>query len=54
MAEKNFLEMQDGDVLNNSGDQSRPASQTDCSPKTIITEGVSTFVKWYKIYHSYR
>ncbi len=53
VAEKNFLAMQDGDVLNTSADQSRLASWTGFSPRTTITEGVSTFVKWYKVHYGY-
>lgn len=49
--EKNFLPMQQGDVVKTSADISRAKKMLGFSPKTRISEGVPKFVEWYKEYY---
>jgi len=46
-AQKNFLEMQPGDVFATAGDTSRLNDWVGFAPSTPINEGVSKFVEWY-------
>ena len=50
-AEKNFLEMQPGDVPATSADVSDLERDVGFRPKTSIAEGVGRFVEWYREYH---
>lgn len=50
-AKKNFMDMQQGDVLITSADTKRLAEWIDFKPYTPVDEGVEKFVKWYKIWH---
>lgn len=46
-AEKNFMEMQPGDVLMTAADPSRLGQWIGFEPKTNIENGVKMFVNWY-------
>lgn len=48
---KNFLPLQDGDVLETYADVSELEKEIDFKPKTSIEEGVSRFVDWYLKYY---
>ena len=50
-AEKNFMAMQDGDVLSTFADQNRLASWTGFHPSTNVTDGVCKFVEWYRLHY---
>lgn len=46
-AQKNFLPMQAGDVLQTWADTSKLKKDTDYAPKVNLKEGVKSFVDWY-------
>ena len=46
-AEKNFMDMQPGDVLMTSADTSRLREWVGFKPNTPVNEGVTKFVDWY-------
>ena len=46
-AQKNFLDMQPGDVLATASDTSRLNDWVGFAPNTPINEGVKKFVEWY-------
>ena len=50
-AEKNFLPMQPGDVLETYADVTDLATDVAFSPSTPIMEGVQRFVDWYRAYY---
>ncbi len=50
-ADKNFIEMQKGDVQITSSDSSSIYEWIDFSPKTNIEVGIKKFTTWYKNYY---
>ncbi len=50
-AEKNFLPMQPGDVLETHADVSRLQALTGYSPQVRVEEGVRRFVEWYREFY---
>lgn len=50
-AQKNFLELQPGDVPATYADIEALANAVDFRPRTTIQEGVRRFVAWYREYH---
>tara|TARA_A100001015_G_scaffold146823_1_gene162742 strand:- start:463 stop:1374 length:912 start_codon:yes stop_codon:yes gene_type:complete len=50
-AQKNFLDMQDGDIHITHSNIDLLRALTGFSPKTTLREGISEFVKWYKSYY---
>ena len=51
-AEKDFLPMQDGDVVSTYAD-TEPLSETfGYTPSTPLDEGIGEFIKWYKAFYS--
>ena len=49
-AERNFMEMQQGDVPATFADTALLSRLTGFRPKTPLTEGVRRFVAWYREY----
>lgn len=47
---KNYLPMQDGDVVRTYADVSELESVTDFRPETKLQDGINQFVTWYKDY----
>lgn len=52
VAEKNFLPMEPGDVLETYADIDDLIKDINFKPKTSIEEGLKKFVEWYRNYHS--
>jgi UDP-glucuronate 4-epimerase len=50
-ASKNYLPLQDGDVLSTSADVSRLQRDFGFSPATTLAEGLERFVGWFRTYH---
>ena len=50
-AERNFMEMQQGDVPATFADTALLSRLTGFRPKTPLTEGVHRFVAWYREYY---
>lgn len=50
-AQKNFMEIQPGDVRSTCADTSKLADWTGYAPKTDIQIGIDNFVAWYKGYY---
>lgn len=50
-AEKQYMEMQDGDVLRTYADTSDLEEAIGFKPRTGIEEGLRRFVEWYKVYY---
>ncbi|MGX7108525.1 NAD-dependent epimerase [Facklamia miroungae] len=50
-AEKNYMEMQPGDVLRTYADVSDLEKDINFKPSTSIEEGLTKFVEWYKDYY---
>jgi UDP-glucuronate 4-epimerase len=50
-ASKEFLPMQDGDVLKTFADVSELEQQFDYHPTTSVEVGVQLFVDWFKSYY---
>ena len=50
-AEKNFMDMQDGDVVSTYADTSGLIEDFDYKPDTKLSSGISEFVKWYKEFY---
>ena len=50
-AQKQFLPMQPGDVLETFADISDLEREIGFRPKTSIEEGIRRFVAWYRDYH---
>jgi len=51
VAEKNFMEMQAGDVESTYADTSGLMNDFNYSPSTSLDEGVASFVKWYREFY---
>ena len=51
VAEKNFLPMQDGDVVSTYADVSGLINDFGYKPDTKLADGIGTFVKWYKDFY---
>ncbi|HIP19608.1 MAG TPA: NAD-dependent epimerase [Sulfurimonas sp.] len=47
-AEKNFMPMQDGDVVSTYADVSGLINEFDYKPDTDLSDGIGEFVSWYK------
>ena len=52
-AQKNFMPMQAGDVLNTWADTSLLEHLTGYKPTTDVRTGVSKFVEWYLSYYKF-
>jgi UDP-glucuronate 4-epimerase len=52
-AEKNFMPMQDGDVVSTYADVSGLMSDFGYKPDTKLSEGIEEFVEWYKRFYKY-
>lgn len=50
-AEKNFLPMQDGDVVATYADTESLQQAIDFAPRTPLKEGIGKFVAWYREYY---
>ena len=50
-AEKNFMPMQDGDVVSTYADVSGLINDFGYKPDTKLTDGIEEFVKWYKNFY---
>lgn len=50
-AQKNFMEIQPGDVKSTSADTSKLESWVDFKPAVNIQTGIMEFVKWYREYY---
>ena len=50
-AQKNFLDMQPGDVMATASDTSRLNVWVGFAPNTAINEGVTKFVEWYRSFY---
>ncbi len=53
-AEKRFLPLQDGDVLNTYADVAPLREWTGFAPRTPVAEGIRRFVEWYRDYYQVR
>jgi len=53
-AEKNFMEMQAGDVESTYADTTALMNEFDYKPFTPLDKGVNEFVKWYKEFYGYK
>ena len=51
-AEKNFMDMQDGDVVSTYADVSGLMEDFGYKPETGLDEGIEKFVTWYKTFYS--
>ncbi len=51
-AEKNFMDMQPGDVKSTFADASGLIEDLGYQPKTTISDGVLSFIKWYKNFYN--
>jgi UDP-glucuronate 4-epimerase len=49
--QKEFLPMQQGDVVSTAADISLAVRKLGYDPKTMIPEGVPRFVSWYREYY---
>ena len=52
VSEKNFLGMQDGDVMETSSNINLLEALTGFTPKKTLKNGISEFVYWYKSYYN--
>ena len=50
-ANKNYLDMQNGDVEETFADTSELIKWTNYKPQTSIEEGIKYFISWYKKYY---
>jgi len=50
-AEKNFMPMQDGDVVSTYADVSGLIDDFEYKPDTKLADGISEFVKWYRKFY---
>ena len=50
-AEKNFMDMQDGDVVSTYADVSDLMHDFDYKPDTPLSEGVDNFIQWYRDFY---
>jgi UDP-glucuronate 4-epimerase len=53
VAVKNFMDMQDGDVVSTYADVSDLINDFGYKPDTSLEVGIDRFVKWYKEFYSY-
>ena len=53
-AEKNFMEMQAGDVESTYADTTALMNEFEYKPFTPLDKGVNEFVKWYKEFYGYQ
>ena len=51
IAEKNFMDMQDGDVESTYADTSGLNKDFDYKPFTPLNEGVESFITWFKVFY---
>ena len=51
-ADKNFMEMQDGDVVPTYADTSGFINDFGYKPDTKLSDGINEFVKWYKEFYA--
>ncbi len=51
-AQKNFMDMQDGDVVSTYADVSGLMEDFDYRPNTPLDEGIDKFVTWYKAFYN--
>jgi UDP-glucuronate 4-epimerase len=52
-AKKNYLPMQDGDVVATYADIDSLSEAVGFRPSTSLKEGITKFAQWYKTYHGY-
>jgi len=52
VADKNFMEMQDGDVESTYADTTELNNDFNYKPFTPLTEGVASFVTWFKAFYN--
>jgi len=52
-AEKNFMPMQDGDVVSTYADTSGLINDFDYKPDTNLADGIAEFVNWYREFYMY-
>ncbi|PIP65760.1 protein CapI [Candidatus Peregrinibacteria bacterium CG10_big_fil_rev_8_21_14_0_10_49_16] len=52
-AEKQFLPMQPGDVVQTAADIAKAQNLLDYEPRTRIQEGIPKFVEWYREYYNH-
>jgi UDP-glucuronate 4-epimerase len=50
-AKKNFMDMQDGDVVSTYADTSDLIKDFDYKPDTNLADGIGEFVKWYREFY---
>ena len=50
-AEKNFMDMQDGDVVSTYADVSALMQDFNYKPNTTLDTGIKNFVRWYKAFY---
>lgn len=50
-ANKKFVEMQDGDVKQTFADTSDLEKTINFKPQTTLSDGIESFVNWYKVYY---
>jgi UDP-glucuronate 4-epimerase len=53
VAEKNYMPMQDGDVVSTYADVSELTKEFDYQPNTNLANGISEFIKWYKKFYAF-
>ena len=51
-AKKNFMPMQDGDVVSTYADVSGLIKEFGYQPNTALSEGIREFVKWYRAFYT--
>jgi UDP-glucuronate 4-epimerase len=51
-AEKNFMDMQDGDVVSTYADTQDLINDFGYKPDTSLEIGIERFVKWYKKFYN--
>ena len=51
-AKKNFMPMQDGDVISTYADVSGLIEEFGYKPDTTLAEGIREFVKWYREFYT--
>ena len=52
-AKKNYLPMQDGDVVATYADIDSLHEAVGFRPSTSLKEGITKFTEWYKTYHGF-
>ncbi|MGB6328770.1 MAG: NAD-dependent epimerase [Halarcobacter sp.] len=51
-AKKNFMDMQDGDVVSTYADTNDLIKDFDYKPATNLADGIAQFIKWYRKFYS--